>query len=724
MSPSPEELFFTAACGFDDPKERQAFLDYACTDNPGLRERLEEMLEIEGDAATFFEFQPEVQPEGGVAKKREEEGVGAYIGRYRLITRIGTGGCGIVYYAEQEEPVRRKVALKIVKLGMDTEAVIARFELERQALAQMDHPNIARVLDAGATASGRPYFVMELVDGEKITDFCDANHLGIRQRLELFVQVCRAIQHAHQKGLIHRDIKPSNVLVQLRDGVPVPKVIDFGIAKATAATVAGAVTFTQSGQFLGTPAYMSPEQAQGSAEVDTRSDIYSLGVLLYELLSGRTPFNLKRLTDNSMDEVRRIIREEEPRHPSASFKMATPEERAAIAANRGTEIPRLASELAGDLDWIVMKALEKERSRRYDSATGFAMDVLRYVNDEPVLARPPSRGYLLGKLVRRNKIIFSLGSIAVIGLLAGLGTSTWMFFQERAERQKAEAEQRKAELRELIAHAAVRIEYHDLAGADKLLGEVPLNQTPASLEAAKAFGAVGNWHMQAARYTDAASRYTSMFLATANTDDSDLPQVSNNLLPATAAVAYADGAQSYEQIRQVALARFGGTGNGGVGQETMEGCLLMPADQKTLKILAPMASFLEKADADGELARASPHGQFSGWVFYTLSLFHYRAGEYAKAAAWAQRCLTFESKNDVRTASMFIVNGMIEQKLGHTPEAQASLVAGKEAVDAAFANTAWLTPPKGESWYDWINAAVLLREAEQIVPSQPAKRGI
>jgi len=418
--------------------------------------------------------------------------------------------------------------------------------------------------------------------------------------------------------------------------------------------------------------------------------------------------------------VRRIIREEEPKPPSAAFKMALPGESAEIAANRRTDSQRLASQLAGDLDWIVMKAMDKERSRRYDSATGLAMDVVRYLKDEAVLARPPSRGYLLGKLVRRNKVVFAAGSIALFGLLAGLGTSTWMFFQERAERQKAEAAGHKAELREKIAHAAVRIEYRDLAGADKLLAEVPIDQTPSSLEAAKAFGAAAYWHLTASRFTEAAARYTSMFLATASTDNSDLPTVSTNLLPAAATVAYAGGPDAYEEIRRMAIERFGATGNGGVAQETMEACLLMPADQKALQSLAPMASFLEKADADGRLVRTP---QFSAWVFFTLSLFHYRTGEYAKAADWAQRFLTLKTKNDVRTASMLVVHAMIEQKLGQTPEAQTSLAQGRAAVEAAFANQTWLTPPKGASWFDWVNAAVLLREAERLVGSGSPKNG-
>jgi serine/threonine protein kinase len=711
MNTTTEELLFTAACAFDDPKERTAFLNYACQNDPALRERLKEMLDFNGEAATFFEFQPRSEPSGEAPAQRGEEGIGAHIGRYKLIRRIGAGGCGVVYSAVQEVPVRRKVALKIVRLGMNTEAIIGRFELERQALAQMDHPNIARVLDAGATASGRPYFVMELVEGEKITDFCDANSLDIRTRLELFVLVCRAIQHAHQKRVIHRDIKPSNILVHMQDGLPVPKVIDFGIAKATAPNMEGEATFTQFGQFIGTPAYMSPEQLHGSVEADTRSDIYSLGVLLYELLSGQIPFDLKRFPASAEHEVRRIIREEEPKRPSAAFKMSSASESAAIAASRRTSVLHLSSQLAGDLDWIVMKALEKERSRRYDSATGLAMEVLRYVNQEPVLARPPSRGYLLGKLVRRNRLVFLAGGIAVFGLLAGFGTSTWMYFQERAERQRAE-------YRELIAHAAVRIKYGDLAGADKLLAEVPFDQTPSSLEAAEAFSAVADWHMLAWQLPEAAARYSSMIRAIASIDNSDLPAVSINLLPATASVAFADGAQPYEEIRRMAINRFGSTSQQVVAEQTLKACLLLPADRETLQSLTPLANFLEQAVGHLE---AKNNGLFPGYVYFALALTHYRAGEYPQAAEWAKRCLDFPNKTDARTAAMLIVRAMIEQKQGQSTNARVSLAQGRAAVESAFAKKEWVTMPDHLYWVDWFNAAILLREAEQLIGSQQSQ---
>jgi tetratricopeptide (TPR) repeat protein len=316
---------------------------------------------------------------------------------------------------------------------MDTKQVLARFEAERQALALMDHPNIAKVLDAGATESGRPFFVMELVRGIRITEYCDQNNLSADTRLDLFVQVCRAVQHAHQKGIIHRDIKPSNILVTLHDGVPVPKLIDFGIAKATCGQeLTDKTLFTAVEQFIGTPAYMSPEQAEMTGlDIDTRTDIYSLGVLLYELLTGNTPFDARRLAIAALDERRRIIREEDPPSPSARLSTLDATEQTTVAKHRRSEPPKLLHLVRGDLDWIVMRALEKDRTRRYPSASELAMDIGRFLSHEPVLARPPGRLYRFGKLVRRNKAIFAAASAVTLALLVGLGLSTWMFFRER-----------------------------------------------------------------------------------------------------------------------------------------------------------------------------------------------------------------------------------------------------------------------------------------------------
>jgi WD40 repeat protein len=375
---------------------------------------------------------------------------GDRIGRYKLLEQIGEGGCGVVYVAEQEQPVRRRVALKVIKLGMDTRQVIARFEAERQALALMDHPNIAKVLDGGATETGRPFFVMELVKGVRITDYCDKNNLSTTERLGLFVQVCHAIQHAHQKGIIHRDIKPSNVLVTLHDGVPVPKVIDFGIAKATTdQRLTDKTLYTAIEQFIGTPAYMSPEQAELSGlDIDTRSDIYGLGVLLYELLTGKTPFDAMRLVEAGLDEIRRIIREEDPPRPSTRISTLDAGEQTAIAKRRHAELPKLLGLIRGDLDWIVMKTLEKDRTRRYETANGLAADIQRHLHNQPVVARPPTAAYQLMKFARRHKAGLAVASVIAGMLLAGVVVSSWLAVRAtRAEAQQSALLKQKEQAR-------------------------------------------------------------------------------------------------------------------------------------------------------------------------------------------------------------------------------------------------------------------------------------
>jgi WD40 repeat protein/serine/threonine protein kinase len=426
-----EEFLFEAAAGKASAAQREVFLQEACRGNPALRSRLDALLEGHFAGKGFLTQAPQAEVASAM---QTQEAPAQMIGRYKLLERIGEGGFGEVWMAEQREPVKRRVALKIIKLGMDTRQIVARFEAERQALALMDHPNIAKVFDAGATETGRPYFVMELVRGSKITDYCDKNTLSTQERLKLFILVCQAIQHAHQKGIIHRDIKPSNILVTLHDGVPVPKVIDFGIAKATQGELTDKTLFTQFQQFIGTPAYISPEQAETSGlDIDTRSDIYSLGVLLYEFLIGQTPFDAKEMTRGGIDALRRIIREKEPTKPSTKFKTLPAVELTTTAQRRQTDPIKLTHLLRGDLDWIVMKCLEKDRARRYETASGLAMDIQRYLTNEPIIARPPSTAYRVRKMVRRNKLAFTATAVVMLALM--LGAIAVIFVQAKANRE-------------------------------------------------------------------------------------------------------------------------------------------------------------------------------------------------------------------------------------------------------------------------------------------------
>jgi serine/threonine protein kinase len=492
MLPNHEAVLFALA--LEKPAEkRAAFLEALCEGDTALRQRLEALLAAHEQPETLLTTQTEAaRPTIKLDfSNTPDEAVGQTLGRYKLLERVGEGGCGVVYVAEQTEPVRRRVALKVIKLGMDTKQVVARFEAERQALAMMDHPNIAKVLDAGTTDVGRPYFVMELVRGIRITDYCDQANLSTKERLDLFIKVCQAIQHAHQKGIIHRDIKPSNILVTLHDGVPVPKVIDFGIAKATEGRLTDNTVYTQLHQFIGTPAYMSPEQAEMSGlDIDTRSDIYSLGVLLYELLAGSTPFDAKELMASGLDAMRKTIREKEPQRPSTKLSQTlvaanvsslkssdgkpTTEEEVRADSRRLLRVKETIHQLKGDLDWIVMKCLEKDRQRRYETANGLAADLKRHLNNEPVLARPPSAAYKFQKAFRRNKLVFAAGTAIAAALVLGVvGTSVGLVRAER-QRQAAESSRKLAEQRFLGASRFVEDvfqkvapEFSDLMGASK-----------------------------------------------------------------------------------------------------------------------------------------------------------------------------------------------------------------------------------------------------------------
>ena len=415
------------------PTERAIFLAKACGTDVELLAELVGLLAAHEDPESLTSA-----PLPTRTALAPEEKASDWIGRYRLLQKIGEGGCGVVWMAEQEEPVRRRLALKVIKLGMDTKAVIARFDAERQALAMMDHANIAKVYDAGSTDTGRPYFVMELVRGIPITKYCDEQQLTPAARLELFIKVCHAVQHAHQKGILHRDLKPSNILVTVNDGQATPKIIDFGIAKATQGKLTDATLFTAFEQFIGTPAYMSPEQAEmSSLDIDTRSDIYSLGVLLYELLTGRPPFDPKSFAHAGVDQIRQRIRESEPPKPSARWRTLAEAEQTTVARLRGTLPAQLSGLLRGDLDWIVMRCLEKDRTRRYDTANGLAMDIQRHLRNEPVVARPPSTAYLLQKLIRRHRVGFAAAAaVLAVVILGAITTAAQATRALRAERDQ------------------------------------------------------------------------------------------------------------------------------------------------------------------------------------------------------------------------------------------------------------------------------------------------
>jgi eukaryotic-like serine/threonine-protein kinase len=432
-----EEDLFAAALALPAP-ERASYLKRACSSNIDLLSRLTALVDAFGDAKGFI---PDLSSDVCIGLNQ--------IGPYRLLQELGEGGCGVAYLAEQAAPVRRQVALKIIKPGMDTKAVIARFEAERQVLALLDHPNIAKVFDAGATLEGRPYFVMELVRGIRITEYCEQCHMTIPQRLELFIQVCQAIQHAHQKGIIHRDIKPSNVLVTMHDGLPVAKVIDFGIAKATQGRLIDQTLHTEIDQIMGTPAYISPEQTQpGQAAIDTRSDIYSLGVLLYELLTSHTPFEARDLAALTIEQLRERIRTEEPPRPSRRLNSFDKELLARIATASSSTPVQLLKEVQDDLDWIIMQCLEKDASRRYQTVNEFVADLQRHLHHDPVRARPPSMMYTLRKLARRNRIAFISASASVVFVLSIVAFAVVMTIQAQriaTERDRAEREREEAQ---------------------------------------------------------------------------------------------------------------------------------------------------------------------------------------------------------------------------------------------------------------------------------------
>ncbi|HYG25265.1 MAG TPA: serine/threonine-protein kinase [Verrucomicrobiae bacterium] len=719
-----EKAVFDAALAIEDPAAREAFLDQACSGNALLRARVEKLLRLQSSSEEFFRINasavvatPADLAACSSTECSELDTAPVVIGRYRLLHRLGEGGCGIVYLAEQQEPVRRRVALKVIRLGMDTERVIARFEAERQALALMDHPNIAHVLDAGSTDSGRPYFVMELVTGTKVTEYCNENRLSLRERLMLFIQICHGIQHAHQKGVIHRDIKPSNVLITLHDGAPVPKVIDFGIAKATQGRLTDNTLYTAADQFIGTPAYMSPEQAERSGlDVDTRSDIYSLGVLLYELVTGRTPFDSSELMKSGVDAMRRTLRDREPRPPSTLLTTLEKTELRTVAAQHLADPPRLISLVAGDLDWIVMKALEKDRRRRYETANGLALDVQRYLNNEPILARPPSRFYRLGKMIRRNKLTFAAISAVTLTLIAGLGTSTWLFLREREARRRAvEAEQQQiqlrkeadylrqeAERRQKLTEATVLLSREHLVEADRLVAGIPAAEP--NLEYAALFRTLGDWHSVHGRWEFAAQRFRVLLQAN-QPEDWDITTL-DYLRCGPVLLEMGDDA-GYEEFRKQAINHFAGTTNPLPAERVLKISLLTPTSSNLLHRLEPLAKLSAHTLEGGVTVERS----LAAWRSFSLAMYEFRRGELRTALDWCNKSVALQNINPARAVNVQLLMTILRFRQGEVEHARAELSRLRETVETRFNRGLVVGNGSEGFWFDWVFARILLREA-------------
>jgi eukaryotic-like serine/threonine-protein kinase len=694
-----EKEIFYQAVEIRDAARREEYLRRACNSDVLLRQSVDALLADHDQATHIFQevltdfaldHPPQFDAEGDTGPDPD---LGSRIGPYQLVQRLGEGGSAIVYEALQEAPVHRKVALKIIKPGMDKRRVMNRFQAERQALELMEHPNIARVLDAGTTADGRPYFVMELVTGVRITEHCAKEALPLAARLQLLEQVCAAVHHAHQKGIIHRDLKPSNILVTLVEGVPVPKVIDFGIAKATAGIAA---EWTLQGGPIGTPAYMSPEQISGSRDIDTRSDIYSLGVIMYELLAGRPPFDQDETsTCNGGDTPNRQFLDE----PCPPSRLA----RQGAADLQWNE----------DLDWIVMKALEKDRERRYDTVRALGQDIAHYLAHEPIHARPPSRLYRLRKLVRRNRLASAAIAAGILSLVVGFTASSLLYMRARAAEQKhaevARTEARlraQAEEREHVATAAILLLQNKTAEADAEIQRMGGMLMAPSVEATNVFRQLATWNAMRGDWKAAAQRLLALSRVN-RFDDSDMTEnATRDLVPLAPALIESGDAAAYREFEKLLVDRLEHTNNPIAAEHVLKICLLLPPSEDLLKHLAPAASVAEDSLPNPEIV---PINWLESWRCFALGLWYYRTGDCEKAVSLLTTALRASRNETVTNVCSTAVRSMAYRKLGQLDNAAADLAWAQRFVNARFGG------PMGFGnqgvWNDWLYARILVREA-------------
>jgi eukaryotic-like serine/threonine-protein kinase len=695
-----EKEIFYQAVEIHDASRREAFLREACKSDASLRQSVNALLadheqatRLFQDVLTDFTLDPELAA-GDAGGMTDDADLGTTIGSYSLVRRLGEGGGGVVYEAQQETPVHRKVALKIIKPGMDKLRVMNRFQAERQALELMEHPNIARVLDAGATRDGRPYFVMELVPGTKITEYCATLALPLTERLQLLQQVCSAVQHAHQKGIIHRDLKPSNILVTLVEGVAVPKVIDFGIAKATAGVPS---EWTRQDCPVGTPAYVSPEQISGSRDIDTRSDIYSLGIVIYELLAGHPPFDNDEPSKTRTSNLNHRRLHEEPPPPSRAIR------------NNGA--PHL--DWNQDLDCIVMMAIDKDRERRYATVRSLGQDIARYLANEPIHARPPSRLYRFTKLVQRNRLASTAIAGSILALVVGFTASSLLYVRAQAAEHKHAAAERvqaqlraQAEEREHVARAAILLLQNKTAEADAEIQHMGGMLMQPSVEATNVFRTLANWNALRGDWKAASQRLLALSRVNHFDDNDKTDAVSRELVPLAPALIEAGDVANYHQIEDMLVECQGHTNNPIVAEHILKICLLLPPSRDLQTRLEPVA-----AVADNSLPNITvvPINFLQAWRCFALGLWDYRVGHYDKSIFLLTSAANALNNENSIYACALAARSMALRKSGRMGEADMDLAESDALVKAKFATT--LEFDNQGVWNDWLYARILLREA-------------